>query len=149
MVRATSAADISSRPDAASPTAPIRDPDLLLRLSGRIVKGCRLLGSVAFAAHPDENDRRSHEGARVPEHGLWQWTTAHRGGLAIFVGYLVAAVVVTLGAWRGPASGWAGTCCDQEPAIWYLGWTPHALAHGLDPFFTTQIGSPAGVNLMW
>jgi len=85
----------------------------------------------------------------VPEHGLRQWTTAHRGGLAIFVGYLVAAVVVTLGAWRGPASGWAGTCCDQEPAIWYLGWTPHALAHGLDPFFTTQIGSPAGVNLMW
>ena len=85
----------------------------------------------------------------MPEHGLRQWTTAHRGGLAIFVGYLVAAVVVTLGAWRGPASGWAGTCCDQEPAIWYLGWTPHALAHGLDPFFTTQIGAPAGVNLMW
>jgi hypothetical protein len=76
-------------------------------------------------------------------------TTAHRGGLAVFVGYLVASVVVTLGAWRGPASGWAGTCCDQEPAIWYLGWTPHALADGLDPFFTTQIGAPPGVNLMW
>jgi hypothetical protein len=58
-------------------------------------------------------------------------------------------VVVTFGAWRGPRSGWAGSCCDQEQAIWYLGWTPHALAHGLDPFFTTQIGSPAGVNLMW
>jgi hypothetical protein len=67
----------------------------------------------------------------------------------MFVGYLLAAVVVTFSAWRGPVSGWAGSCCDQEQAIWYLGWTPHALAHGLDPFFTTQIGSPTGVNVMW
>jgi hypothetical protein len=85
----------------------------------------------------------------VPERRLRQWTGGRRGGFAIFVGYLLAAVVVTFGAWRGPASGWAGSCCDQEQAIWYLGWTPHALAHGLDPFFTTQIGSPAGVNVMW
>ena len=66
-----------------------------------------------------------------------------------FVLCLCAAVVVTWGAWRDPTSGWAGGCCDQEQAIWYLGWTPHALTHGLDPFFTTQIGSPAGVNVMW
>jgi len=85
----------------------------------------------------------------VPEGRLRHWTGGRRGGFAIFVGYLLAAVVVTFGAWRGPASGWAGSCCDQEQAIWYLGWTPHALAHGLDPFFTTQIGSPAGVNVMW
>jgi hypothetical protein len=85
----------------------------------------------------------------VPEGRLRHWTGGRRGGFAIFVGYLLAAVVVTFGAWRGPASGWAGNCCDQEQAIWYLGWTPHALAHGLDPFFTTQIGSPAGVNVMW
>jgi hypothetical protein len=63
--------------------------------------------------------------------------------------YLLGAVAVTCRAWRGPTSGWAGRCCDPEQAIWYLGWTPHALAHGLDPFFTTQIGAPAGVNLMW
>ena len=78
-----------------------------------------------------------------------RWTSGRRGGFAVFVLYLLAAVVVTLGAWRGPTSGWAGSCCDQEQAIWYLGWTPHALTHGLDPFFTTQIGSPAGVNVMW
>jgi hypothetical protein len=83
------------------------------------------------------------------EHRLKRWTSGRRGGFAVFVLYLFAAVVVTLGAWRGPTSGWAGRCCDQEQAIWYLGWTPHALAHGLDPFFTTQIGSPAGVNVMW
>ncbi|OBK38332.1 hypothetical protein A5658_26245 [Mycobacterium sp. 1245111.1] len=70
-------------------------------------------------------------------------------GLAAFVVYLLGALAVTSRAWRGPTSGWAGSCCDPEQAIWYLGWTPHALANGLDPFFTTQIGAPDGVNLMW
>src|SRR6201995_5056339 len=72
-----------------------------------------------------------------------------RGGLIAFAGYLLGAVAITFGAWRNPTTGWAGSCCDQEQAIWYLGWTPHALAHGLNPLLTTQIGAPAGVNLMW
>lgn len=84
--------------------------------------------------------------ATPPRARLRQWTT---GGLAAFLGYLLAAVVLTVGAWSDPTSGWAGNCCDQEQAIWYLGWTPHALANGLNPFFTTQIGAPDGVNLMW
>src|ERR1700722_1240061 len=53
MVRPTSAADINSLGPlrkGASPTALIRDLDLLLRLSGRIVKGCRLPGSLALPA---------------------------------------------------------------------------------------------------
>jgi hypothetical protein len=70
-------------------------------------------------------------------------------GVAAFVVYLLGAVAVTNRAWRAPTSGWAGRCCDPEQAIWYLGWTPHALANGLNPFFTSQIAAPAGVNLMW
>ncbi|OBJ58509.1 hypothetical protein [Mycobacterium asiaticum] len=70
-------------------------------------------------------------------------------GLAAFLAYLLGAVLLTVRAWRDPAHGWAGNCCDQQQTIWYLGWTPHALANGLDPFFTTQIGAPTGVNLMW
>ena len=72
-----------------------------------------------------------------------------RRGLAALVVYLLGALALTARAWRNPLSGWAGSCCDQEQAIWYLGWTPHALVHGLNPFFTTQIGAPSGVNLMW
>src|ERR1700761_4196836 len=72
-----------------------------------------------------------------------------RGGLTAVAVYLLGAVAVTSAAWRNPPTGWAGSCCDQEQAIWYLGWTPHALAHGLNPLLTTQIGAPAGVNLMW
>ncbi|OBI77148.1 hypothetical protein [Mycobacterium asiaticum] len=70
-------------------------------------------------------------------------------GLAALLVYLLGALLLTFRAWRDPAHGWAGNCCDQQQTIWYLGWTPHALANGLDPFFTTQIGAPAGVNLMW
>jgi hypothetical protein len=80
---------------------------------------------------------------------LRRWASGRRGGLTAFLVYLLGAVLLTIGAWSDPTSGWAGSCCDQDQTIWYLGWTPHALAHGLDPFFTTQIGAPDGVNLMW
>jgi hypothetical protein len=62
---------------------------------------------------------------------------------------VVAALILTAGVWRAPTSQWVGICCDQAQAIWFLGWTPYAIGHGLDPFFTTMIGAPAGVNVMW
>src|SRR5271170_1033402 len=61
MVRPTSAADISSRPVAASPAALMRDLDLLLRLSGRIVKGCRLPRSLALLACENDPGRAGVE----------------------------------------------------------------------------------------
>lgn len=97
--------------------------------------------------------RRSPPGSTPPEgaekSSARRWTSGRLGGLTAFLVYLVGAVVLTIGAWSDPRSGWAGGCCDQQQAIWYLGWTPHALANGLSPFFTTQIGAPDGVNLMW
>lgn len=33
--------------------------------------------------------------------------------------------------------------------MWFLGWIPYALQHGVDPFVTDQINAPTGVNLMW
>jgi hypothetical protein len=30
---------------------------------------------------------------------------------------------------------------------WFLGWVPHALAHGLNPFFSNAIYVPTGINL--
>jgi hypothetical protein len=72
-----------------------------------------------------------------------------RVAVAALLAYVVAALVLTLGAWATPATAWAGICCDPEQTMWFLGWTPYALTHGLDPFFTTTIGAPAGVNLMW
>jgi hypothetical protein len=33
--------------------------------------------------------------------------------------------------------------------MWFLGWIPHAIAHGTNPLFSTAINYPYGVNLMW
>ncbi len=36
---------------------------------------------------------------------------------------------------------------DATLFIWFLGWSPHALVHGLNPFFSNAMFAPAGVNL--
>jgi hypothetical protein len=33
--------------------------------------------------------------------------------------------------------------------VWFLTWTPWAVSHGQNPFLTTHINAPDGVNLMW
>ncbi|MDA8341163.1 MAG: hypothetical protein M0007_02920 [Actinomycetota bacterium] len=38
-------------------------------------------------------------------------------------------------------------CGDIAQHVWFLGWTAHALTHGLNPFFSSAINVPAGVNL--
>jgi len=98
---------------------------------------------------PPRSVEVEHAGACLTLGRFHRWTSGRRGAFTVMLSYLGGALVLTLGAWKDPTSGWAGSCCDQEQAIWYLGWTPHAIASGLNPFFTTQIGAPAGVNLMW
>ncbi len=36
---------------------------------------------------------------------------------------------------------------DLTLTVWYLGWVPHALTHGLNPFFSNAMFAPTGVNL--
>lgn len=36
---------------------------------------------------------------------------------------------------------------DYIASVWCLAWLPHALAHGLNPFFSNAIFAPVGVNL--
>ena len=40
-----------------------------------------------------------------------------------------------------------GVTSDSLLATWFLAWVPHALAHGLDPFFSHSMFAPAGINL--
>jgi hypothetical protein len=37
---------------------------------------------------------------------------------------------------------------DQGQEVWFLGWPAYALAHGLNPFYSTWMNHPRGVNLM-
>ncbi|MBI3746431.1 MAG: hypothetical protein HY264_07925 [Chloroflexi bacterium] len=73
----------------------------------------------------------------------------HRAALAALLAYVGGALLLCVAVWGAPTTSWVGRCCDPEQSIWFLGWTPYALGHGLDPLFTTTIGAPAGVNLMW
>jgi|SRR5579871_864942 len=38
-------------------------------------------------------------------------------------------------------------CYDVAEQMWFLSWTPHAIAHGLNPFFTSALNAPYGANL--
>ncbi len=69
--------------------------------------------------------------------------------MGAFLLYVVLAVLLTAQAWQAPTTRWIGGCCDQEQAMWFLRWIPTSIGRGIDPFVTTQINAPAGVNLMW
>ena len=62
--------------------------------------------------------------------------------------YAVIALAAYWPTWPGdPNRLISCSCGDPSEAAWFLAWTPHALLHGTDPFFTTVINHPAGVNL--
>jgi hypothetical protein len=42
-----------------------------------------------------------------------------------------------------------GLFTDPQIFIWSFAWWPHAIGHGLNPFYTHAIWSPDGVNLAW
>jgi hypothetical protein len=42
-----------------------------------------------------------------------------------------------------------GLFTDPQIFIWSFAWLPHAIAHGLNPFYTHAIWAPGGFNLAW
>ena len=40
-----------------------------------------------------------------------------------------------------------GISPDSVLATWFFAWVPHALAHGLNPFFSNALDAPSGANL--
>jgi hypothetical protein len=71
-------------------------------------------------------------------------------GAAVFVGYLILAVLVFWHVWASghPSSMVACTCEDPSNEIWDFGWMPYALGHGLNPFLTNRLLFPTGANLV-
>lgn len=80
-----------------------------------------------------------------------------RGGSGIGVlwspSVFVVAVYLALGViayWRVVLAGGAqlfGTTSDSLLAAWFLAWVPHALAHGMNPYYSHAMFAPAGINL--
>lgn len=59
--------------------------------------------------------------------------------LLVFRGWNFSPADFTLAGGRGEASFF----------LWVLRWTPFAIAHGENPFITTYLNAPFGVNLLW
>jgi hypothetical protein len=72
-----------------------------------------------------------------------------RAGLWAGAGYLLLSLVVWWHVWTGhPTSTTTCGCGDSSLFQWFLAWPAHAIAHGLDPWYSTTLFSPHGINLL-
>jgi hypothetical protein len=67
----------------------------------------------------------------------------------VFLIYAGLAILLFFKAWSSPASTNIGGLGDPAQTMWFLRWTPYAIAHGANPFLTNHLNYPAGVNLTW
>lgn len=67
--------------------------------------------------------------------------------LAVYLGIWVVAEVLPLAA----HPGWPQFLAGRDPNfyVWSLRWWPYAIAHGLNPLHSTEVGAPAGDSLAW
>ena len=61
--------------------------------------------------------------------------------------YLVLGLVAYWPVFPGISNRLFGQGADYVLSAWFIGWVPHAIAHGLNPFFTNSMFVPTGVNL--
>jgi hypothetical protein len=64
----------------------------------------------------------------------------------VIVGYIVIGVVAYWPVFP-ISSRLFGHGGDFAQSVWFIAWVPHALAHGLNPFFSNAMYAPGGVNL--
>ncbi len=69
--------------------------------------------------------------------------------LAVLSYFAVAALIWwhmwALGIGHSVASAGYG---DPDQDVWFLAWVPHALGNGLNPFYSTAMFAPKGINLV-
>ena len=62
--------------------------------------------------------------------------------------YLLLSGFVWSNVWRHPTSTTTCGCGDTSLFTWFLEWPAYAIAHGLNPFYSTAMHVPSGVNLL-
>ncbi len=65
----------------------------------------------------------------------------------VVVGYLLLGIAAYGPAYAGLSRRPFIVGPDFQQSVWFLAWIPHALAHGLNPFFSSALLAPSGVNL--
>ena len=100
-------------------------------------------------------DRQRADVARPLVIGLFHYCSGvrvRRAGLVLVAGagYLAISVMFWWHLWPiGLGHGIiAGGYGDPDQDVWFLAWVPHALGHGLNPFFSTAMFAPKGINLV-
>ena len=69
--------------------------------------------------------------------------------LAATAGYLLISVFLWWHVWSShPTSTTTCGCGDSSLFTWFLEWPAYALAHGLNPLYSTAMFHPSGVNLL-
>jgi hypothetical protein len=103
----------------------------------------RVGGPPAPASTPVGGEGTSPE--PVGGRGVRGWRTLVLGAGA----YLVLAVGLWWNVWSThPTSTTTCGCGDTSLFTWFLEWPAYALAHGLDPLYSTHLFHPTGINLL-
>ncbi len=96
---------------------------------------------------------RRHVMADAPAQVVRRRVALAAPGVLVAPGALVLYLALAFGAfasvWRDPSSQWIGIAGDPQSFMWFLAWYPHAVVHGLNPFFTNFGDYPNGANLLW
>jgi hypothetical protein len=96
----------------------------------------------AAVATTDPGEGPGADAPSAPRHRLRELAVS--GAL-----YLALSVVVWWHVWTThPSTVTTCGCGDSSLFTWFLAWPAHALAHGLDPFYSTAMFHPHGVNLL-
>jgi hypothetical protein len=86
----------------------------------------------------------THDDPNVRPPPLWRRALLSAGVVAT---YLVLGLVAYWPVLPGITNQLFGRTGDYVLSAWFIGWVPHAIAHGLNPFFTNAMFVPTGVNL--
>jgi len=111
-------------------TTPVAEPGAGLPVTGPGVAG------------PDVADAPAAPAGSGPRPGL-RWP----GLLAVGAGYLVLSLLLW---WHVDAHATTVTTCgcgDASLTLWVIRWPAYALAHGLNPFSSSKLFVPRGINM--
>ena len=96
--------------------------------------------SVETEAHPAPP--AATDAARTRRRGRHAWVPT----AAAFLAYAVLAVLANWNAWSAGATHTLQPSQDPKLDAWYLAWTPFALTHAVNPFFSHWVNVPFGAN---
>src|ERR1700677_4357725 len=83
----------------------------------------------------------------MPEADVDSRASTAYGSAVVIVTYFVVGGSAFWPLLPGMTQHLFGVVGDYEQSLWFIAWIPHALAHGLNPFFSNALLVPNGVNL--